>query len=90
MVIAQLGHLLGLLSLSQYTRTGGEWIYWWEHVWLPLQRVEMLYAPFSWLLLDLFPADQLCHIPNQWQVSKQQAGSVLNRENMDNFTELLG
>ncbi len=41
-------------------------------------------APFSWSLLDLSSVNQT----SDKQVSKQLAESILNSENMDNFTAL--
>ena len=45
MVIARLGHLIGLLPLSQYINTRGEWIYWWKYV--RLHHSGSWYAPFK-------------------------------------------
>ncbi len=78
MVKGQLGHLIGLLSLHQYkTLRKNRFI-----VGLCYSRWQC--APFSWLLLDLLPVSQT----NYKQVSKRLVKSVLNVENMDNFTAL--
>ncbi len=54
----------------------------WFIVWLHYGRRR--YALFSWLLFDLLPVSQA----NYKQVSRWLAKSLLNSENMDNFTAL--
>lgn len=54
-VIAQLGHQIGLLSLFQYTCTGGELII--DRSMSDSIMVGGDMPPFSLLVLDLFPVD---------------------------------
>ncbi len=75
---ARLGHLIGLLSLSQYTIAEGESIY------SGLRYGRQRYAPFSRLLLDLLPVSRTSYK----QVSKWLAQYMSYGENMDNFTTL--